>query len=43
MDGASDAQVNRMMAMGIGGMIGNQLFIGHILILDTKNKQFGLK
>jgi hypothetical protein len=43
MDSASDAQVNRMMAMGIGGMIGNQLFIGHILILDTKNKQFGMK
>jgi hypothetical protein len=41
-DGASDAQINRMMQMGIGGMTGNKLFINHTLVLDTKNKKFGI-
>ena len=41
-EGASDAQVNRMMKMGIGGMTGNKLFLHSILVLDIKNKQFGI-
>jgi hypothetical protein len=41
-DGASDVQVNRMMKMGIGGMTGNKLFLHSILVLDLKNKQFGI-
>jgi hypothetical protein len=41
-NGASDAQVNRMMKMGIGGMTGNKLFLHSILVLDIKNKQFGI-
>ena len=41
-EGASDAQVNRMMKMGIGGMTGNKLFLNSILVLDIKNKQFGI-
>ena len=42
MQGASDTQIAQMMKMGIGGMTGNKLFIGSILVLDTKNKKFGL-
>ncbi|HEX6431056.1 MAG TPA: hypothetical protein VF008_25375 [Niastella sp.] len=41
-EGASDAQVSRMMKMGIGGMTGNKLFLHSILVLDIKNKQFGI-
>lgn len=41
-EGASDDQVNRMMKMGIGGMTGNKLFLHSILVLDIKNKQFGI-
>jgi hypothetical protein len=41
-EGASDAQVNRMMKMGIGGMTGNKLFLHSILMLDIKNKRFGI-
>jgi hypothetical protein len=41
MQGASDTQIAQMMKMGIGGMTGNKLFIGSILVLDTKNKKFG--
>ncbi|MEE1945937.1 hypothetical protein VRU48_12520 [Pedobacter sp. KR3-3] len=42
MEGASDAQVERMLKLGIGGMIGNKLLLNCILVLDTKNKKFGL-
>ena len=42
MEGVSNAQVEQMMKMGIGGMTGNKLFLNYKLILDTKNKQFGL-
>ncbi len=42
MEGVSNAQVEQMMKMGIGGMTGNKLFLDYKLILDTKNKQFGL-
>jgi hypothetical protein len=31
-----------MLRMGIGGMTGNKLFLHYILVLDTKNKKFGL-
>lgn len=41
-DGISNSQVEQMMKMGIGGMTGNKLFLEYILILDTKNKKFGL-
>ena len=41
-EGASDSQVQQMLKLGIGGMIGNKLFLNNTLILDTKNKKFGL-
>ncbi|GAA3972963.1 hypothetical protein GCM10022210_23830 [Mucilaginibacter dorajii] len=41
-DGASDSQVQQMLKLGIGGMVGNKLFLNTILILDTRNKKFGL-
>ncbi|MGB8191035.1 MAG: hypothetical protein WCF67_03905 [Chitinophagaceae bacterium] len=42
MEGASDSQVQQMLKMGIGGMTGNKLFINSILVLDTKNRKFGI-
>jgi hypothetical protein len=42
MDGVSNSQVEQMMKMGMAGMTGNKLFINSILVIDTKNKQFGL-
>ena len=41
-EGASTAQVEQMMKMGIGGMTGNKIFLHYKLVLDTKNKKFGL-
>lgn len=41
-DGASDSQVQQMLKLGIGGMIGNKLFLDSILVIDTKNKKFGI-
>jgi hypothetical protein len=41
-EGASDSQVQQMLKLGIGGMIGNKLFLNSILIIDTKNKKFGI-
>lgn len=41
-EGASAAQVNQMMKMGMGGMTGNKLFLPYALLLDTKNQQTGL-
>lgn len=41
-EGVSTAQVQQMMKMGIGGMTGNKLFLRYQLVLDTKNKKFGL-
>ena len=41
--GASDAQVQQMRQMGIGGMIGNALFLKSVLILDTKRQRFGVQ
>ncbi|MDJ1505615.1 hypothetical protein [Xanthocytophaga agilis] len=42
MDGVSNAQVMQMKKIGIGGMTGNALFLNYILIVDTKNKKFGI-
>ena len=41
-EGASDTQIQQMMKMGIGGMTGNKLFLNAILVLDTRNKKFGV-
>ncbi|HRN54975.1 MAG TPA: hypothetical protein PLL71_00910 [Agriterribacter sp.] len=41
-EGASDSQVEQMLKMGIGGMMGNKIFLNYILVLDTKNHKFGL-
>lgn len=41
-DGASEDQVSQMKRTGMGGMIGNKLFINSILVLDTKNKKFNV-
>jgi hypothetical protein len=41
-EGVNDTQVAQMSGMGIGGMTGNKLFLCYILVLDTKNKKFGL-
>lgn len=41
-EGASDSQIQQMMKLGIGGMIGNKLFLNAILIMDTINKKFGV-
>ncbi|SHN31924.1 hypothetical protein [Mucilaginibacter sp. OK098] len=41
-EGASDTQIQQMMKMGIGGMTGNKLFLNTILVLDTRNKKFGV-
>ncbi|MGN6493090.1 MAG: hypothetical protein ACTHLE_13910 [Agriterribacter sp.] len=42
MEGVSNAQVEYMSKMGIGGMVGNKLFLNYILVLDTQRKKFGL-
>jgi hypothetical protein len=42
MEGVSDSQIERMMKMGIGGMTGNKIFLEYKLVLDTKNKKFGV-
>lgn len=36
------AQAAHMKRMGIGGMTGNKLFLPYKLVLDTKNKMFGI-
>jgi hypothetical protein len=41
-EGVSNSQIQQMMKMGIGGMTGNKLFLNVKLILDTKNKKFGV-
>ncbi len=40
--GASHSEVQEMMKWGIGGLTGNRLFLGYILAIDLRNKQFGL-
>lgn len=42
MENVSEGMINQMLKMGIGGMTGNKLFLDYILVLDTKNKKFGL-
>jgi hypothetical protein len=41
-EGASESQVQQMLKLGIGGMTGNKLFLNSILVIDTKNKKFGI-
>jgi hypothetical protein len=41
-EGFSDTQASQMMKMGMGGMTGNRLFLNSVLVLDTKNKKFGV-
>jgi len=41
-DGTNAAQAEQMMKMGIGGMTGNKIFMQYKLVLDTRNKKFGL-
>ncbi|MFN8252802.1 MAG: hypothetical protein U0V75_13115 [Ferruginibacter sp.] len=41
-EGVSNSQAEQMMKMGIGGMTGNKLFLDYKLVIDTKNKKFGL-
>jgi hypothetical protein len=41
-EGMSTSKVEQMMQMGIGGMTGNKLFLNYKLVLDTRNKKFGL-
>jgi hypothetical protein len=41
-EGASDSQIQQMMKLGIGGMTGNKLFLNATLVIDTKNKKFGI-
>jgi hypothetical protein len=42
MAGVSASKEQQMMKMGIGGLTGNKLFLNHILVLDTRNKKFGV-
>lgn len=42
MEGATQAQINQMKQMGMAGMTGNKLFLGSVLILDTRNRKFGI-
>ena len=41
-EGASFMQHALMRMLRMGGMIGNQLFIDHILILDCRNRQYAI-
>jgi len=41
-EGTSTAQVEQMKKTGIGGMTGNKIFLNYKLVIDTKNKKFGL-
>lgn len=43
MSGASDAQVQQMKRVGIGGMTGNRLFLGRVLVVDVRNRRFGIR
>lgn len=42
MEGVTEQQMNQMMKLGIGGMTGNKLFLHYVLVIDTRNKKFGL-
>lgn len=41
-EGASNQQIDQMRKLGIGGMTGNKLFLNSMLVLDTKQKKFGI-
>ena len=40
MEGVSEEQVNAMKRLGIGGMVGNGLFLNRVLIIDIPNKRY---
>ncbi len=42
-EGVNDSMVQQMMKMGISGLTGNKLFLQSVLLLDVKNKRFGLR
>lgn len=42
MEGVNAAQEQQMRKVGIGGMIGNALFLDYVLLLDTQRQKFGL-
>jgi hypothetical protein len=42
-EGVSESVVSQMMKMGISGLTGNKLFVNNVLLLDLKNKRFGLR
>lgn len=42
MENVSETMISQMMKMGIGGMTGNKLFLDYTLVLDAKNKKFGV-
>jgi hypothetical protein len=42
-EGVSESVVSQMMKMGISGLTGNKLFVNSMLLLDLKNKRFGLR
>jgi hypothetical protein len=41
-EGATFLQQALMRFSGMGGMVGNQLFLGKVIVLDTRNHQFGM-
>lgn len=41
-EGVAPQQVADMRQLGIGGMVGNKLFLSHVLILDTRHHRFAL-
>jgi hypothetical protein len=42
-DNVKQTMIDQMLKMGIGGMTGNKLFLDCVLVLDTKNKKFGVR
>lgn len=42
-DNVTQTTINQMLKMGIGGMTGNKLFLDYVLVLDMKNRKFGIK
>jgi hypothetical protein len=41
-EGADNSQVEQMIKLGMGGMTGNRLFLNNILVIDTRNRKFGI-
>ena len=40
--GASASQVQQMKQLGIGGVMGNRIFLDKVLVLDTRRQKFGI-